>query len=107
MSALASPRGESGFLGKQNCLGTKVILWCQFLRATHTMNPETHLLASWVIGAKLTDNARDCRMVALAGILPDADGLGLLVDLGRQAFGYKSAGLYVRYHHYWLHGIFG
>jgi len=39
------------------------------------MNPETHLLASWVIGAKTTDNAHDCRLVALAGILPDADGL--------------------------------
>jgi len=71
------------------------------------MAPLTHLLASWVIAAKTTDNPRDCRLVALAGILPDADGLGLLVDLGRQAFGYKSAGLYVRYHHYWLHGIFG
>jgi len=69
--------------------------------------PLTHLLASWVIAAKTTDNARDCRLVALAGILPDADGLGLLVDLGRQAFGYKSHGLYLRYHHYLLHGIFG
>jgi hypothetical protein len=25
-------------------------------------------LASWVIGAKATDNARDCRLVALAGM---------------------------------------
>lgn len=25
------------------------------------MNPETHLLASWVIRAKTTDNERDCR----------------------------------------------
>jgi hypothetical protein len=45
------------------------------------VNPETHLLASWVIGAKTTNNARDCRLVALAGILPDLDGLGLGVDL--------------------------
>ena len=28
------------------------------------MNPETHLLASWVIAAKATDNPRDCRLVA-------------------------------------------
>jgi len=40
------------------------------------VNPETHLPASWVIGAKATDNERDCRLVALAGILPDADGPG-------------------------------
>ena len=45
------------------------------------MSPETHLLASWIIAAKTTDNPRDCRLVTLAGILPDADGLGLIVDL--------------------------
>jgi inner membrane protein len=44
------------------------------------VSPETHLLASWIIAAKTTDNARDCRLVALAGILPDADGLGLIAD---------------------------
>ncbi len=38
------------------------------------MSPETHLLASWIIAAKATDNPRDCRLVTLAGILPDADG---------------------------------
>lgn len=71
------------------------------------MNPETHLLISWVIGAKATDNARDCRLVALAGILPDADGLGLIVDMISQAFGGKRTSLYAHYHHYLLHGIFG
>jgi hypothetical protein len=45
------------------------------------MNPETHLLASWVIAAKTTNNQRDCRLVTLAGILPDVDGLGVIVDL--------------------------
>ena len=45
------------------------------------MSPETHLLASWIIAAKTTDNPRDCRLVTLAGILPDLDGLGLIVDL--------------------------
>jgi len=53
------------------------------------MSPETHLLASWVIGAKGTDNARDCRLVALAGILPDVDGLGLLADWLTRALGWK------------------
>ncbi len=46
-------------------------------RISGLMNPEVHLFASWVIGAKTTDNPRDCRLVALAGILPDLDGLGL------------------------------
>jgi hypothetical protein len=71
------------------------------------MNPETHLLASWVIGAKATDNARDCRLVALAGILPDADGLGLLVDAANRAFGGPRTLFYEHYHHYLLHGAFG
>jgi LexA-binding, inner membrane-associated putative hydrolase len=71
------------------------------------MNPETHLLASWVIGAKATDNPRDCRLVALAGILPDADGLGLLIDAVNQIFGGRPTFFYQRYHHYFLHGAFG
>src|SRR5579859_5973765 len=74
------------------------------------MNPETHLLASWVIAAKATDNARDCRLVALAGILPDADGLGLILDLVKGAFGSKKNFdyyYYQEYHHYLLHGFLG
>ncbi len=71
------------------------------------MNPETHLLASWVIGAKTTDNPRDCRLVALAGILPDADGLGLVIDGLTRALGWKGTFFYQHYHHYLLHGAFG
>ena len=71
------------------------------------MNLETHLLASWVIGAKCTDNARDCRLVALAGILPDADGLGLLLDATNRLFTGKRTFYYPTYHHFLLHGIFG
>jgi hypothetical protein len=70
------------------------------------MSPETHLLASWLIAAKTTKTPRDCRLVALAGILPDADGLGLLVDVASKALGHPTA-LYQNYHHWLLHGIFG
>lgn len=71
------------------------------------MAPETHLLASWVLAAKTTDSPRDCRLVTLAGILPDADGLGLLVDLAAGLFGYKATFYYQQYHHYLLHGALG
>jgi inner membrane protein len=74
------------------------------------LNPETHLLASWIIGAKTTDNARDCRLVAVAGILPDADGLGIVADFVRQALGVQTVSsfyYYQSYHHYLLHGMFG
>ena len=71
------------------------------------MSPETHLLASWIIAAKTTDNARDCRLVTLAGLLPDADGLGLIVDLACGLLGCKQTFLYERFHHYYLHGALG
>ncbi len=71
------------------------------------MAPLTHLLASWIIASQGTDNPRDCRLVALAGILPDADGLGLIIDLANQALGHRAPQLYARYHHYLLHGGFG
>jgi inner membrane protein len=71
------------------------------------MSPETHLIGSWIIGAKATSNLRDCRLVALAGILPDADGLGLLVDWFTQWRGGFQTSLYAEYHHWVLHGAFG
>lgn len=71
------------------------------------MSPLTHLFGSWVIGAKATDNPRDCHLVALAGFLPDADGLGLVLDLANSALGRKPTHFYASYHHYLLHGAFG
>ncbi len=72
------------------------------------MAPETHLLASWIIAAKTTDNPRDCRLVALAGILPDADGLGVIADYVNQWLGRGNSFFYYnRYHHYLLHGALG
>jgi hypothetical protein len=70
------------------------------------MSPVTHLFASWLIAAR-TNNPRDCRLIALAGILPDADGSGILLDLGAWAMGKEQTMFYGRYHHYLLHGWFG
>jgi hypothetical protein len=73
------------------------------------MSPVTHLLASWIIAAKTTDNPRDCRLVALAGILPDVDGLGLVVDVAKGLIRHTDPDYYYyqRYHHYVSHGILG
>ena len=71
------------------------------------MSPATHLLGSWLIAAKTTDNARDCRLVTLAGILPDADGLGLIADIVSGLSGSRQTHLYAHYHHYLLHGALG
>jgi hypothetical protein len=72
------------------------------------MSPVTHLLASWIIAAKTTDNPRDCRLVTLAGILPDADGLGMIVDIANNALRHTETFFYYgKYHHWYLHGAFG
>ena len=71
------------------------------------MSPLTHVLASWLIAAKTTRNPRDCRLATLAGLLPDADGLGMIVDIANSLPGHKPTQYYAQFHHYWLHGIFG
>ena len=68
------------------------------------MSPFTHLLGSWIIAVNATDNERDCRLVTLAGLLPDADWLGLVADIASAAFGHKPTQFYGLYHHYLCHG---
>lgn len=60
-----------------------------------------------MVAAKTTRNPRDCRLATLAGILPDADGAGLVIDLATYFLGLKPTQYYAHYHHYWLHGVFG
>ncbi len=72
------------------------------------MSPATHLFASWIVAAKTTDNLRDRRLVALSGLLPDLDGLGIFADYARLATsGNDDFFYYQRYHHFLLHGIWG
>ncbi len=71
------------------------------------MSPLTHLLASWIIAAKTTDNLRDRRLVSLAGVIPDLDGLGLFVDWYKDATtsGKYEYYYYPKYHHFVGHGL--
>jgi hypothetical protein len=70
------------------------------------MSPVTHLFASWIVAVKTTDNVRDCRLVTLAGVVPDLDGLGIVVDLSARALGHETF-FWERFHHVLLHGGFG
>lgn len=56
-----------------------------------------------------TDNPRDRKLVTFAGILPDADGLGIIADVvGSVVSGKENTfHYYQQYHHYLLHGWFG
>lgn len=72
------------------------------------MSPITHLFASWLVAAKTTDNLRDRRLVALSGLAPDLDGLGIAADFTRHALqGGEDFFYYQKFHHTLLHGVFG
>jgi inner membrane protein len=69
------------------------------------MSPLTHFFGSWIIAAATTDNSRDRKLVTLAGVLPDVDGRGIIVDMARSACsGQDSFFYYQYYHHYLTHG---
>jgi|ERR1051325_420670 hypothetical protein len=70
------------------------------------MSPVAHFLGSWLIATATTNNPRDRKLVTLAGILPDADGLGLIADIAGSMLSGKEKTFYYyqQYHHYLLHG---
>ena len=70
------------------------------------MSPLTHLVGSWLIASATTNNPRDRKLVTLAGVLPDADGLGAVADVVDAAISGKECTFYYyqTYHHLLLHG---
>jgi inner membrane protein len=70
------------------------------------VSPFAHLIGSWLIAAVATDNPRDRKLVTLAGVLPDADGLGVIPDvIGSMISGKPDTFHYYQtYHHLLLHG---
>jgi inner membrane protein len=70
------------------------------------MSPITHFLASWSLADALRLRARDRALATWCGVLPDADGLGLLLDGVNRLLGRAGSGYYGEYHHAVLHGIF-
>jgi inner membrane protein len=70
------------------------------------MNPITHLLASWSLADALRLRARDRALATWCGVLPDADGLGVLLDGANRLLGRAGSWYYGDYHHAVLHGVF-
>ncbi len=70
------------------------------------MSPIAHFIGSWLAASVTTDNPRDRKLVTLAGVLPDADGLGVVVDVvGSMISGKENTfHYYQQYHHLLLHG---
>ena len=69
------------------------------------MNPITHFLFGWAAFERALPERRDKALVAIAGIAPDVDGLGMLVDLANQALGRPQSLYYLHYHRVLGHGL--
>jgi len=70
------------------------------------MSPLTHLVGSWLVAVVTTTNPRDRKLVTIAGVLPDADGLGVVADVIKSIVTGKpnTFEYYQTYHHILLHG---
>ena len=68
------------------------------------MNPISHLLTGWVVANTADLTTRDRVLVTLAGVVPDIDGLGVVVEILTE---HTSSPLlwYSRYHHVLCHNL--
>ncbi len=71
------------------------------------MNPITHLLVGWTLAeAAGLSRRRDRAVVALAGIVPDLDGLGIIAEKATLAAGWSEPLLWwTEYHHVLGHNV--
>ena len=70
------------------------------------MNVITHLFIGWTFAEHTTKSPRDRALITAASVVPDLDGLGLIVDMAAPHFGW-TVQWYERFHHLLLHGIPG
>jgi len=70
------------------------------------MSPLTHFVGSWLVAVATTNNPRDRKLVTWAGVLPDADGLGVIPDVVGSWISGKECTFYYyqTYHHLLMHG---
>ena len=68
------------------------------LAGAFTMNPVTHFLTGWVVANVDDLERRDRAIVTLAAVIPDVDGLGILMNIASKD---QEMGLYLygQYHH--------
>jgi len=70
------------------------------------VSPAAHFIGSWLVGSLATKNPRDRKLITLAGILPDVDGLGMVVDVAKGVFfdAPTTYQYYHKFHHILCHG---
>jgi len=69
------------------------------------MSPITHFLASWVGFESCLRTSRDRALVCAAGLAPDLDGLGIVVDFATRLMGWPETDFYQSIHRLYGHGI--
>jgi hypothetical protein len=70
------------------------------------MSPITHFLASWALADAAGLRDRDQALVTWCGVLPDVDGLGVVVDGANKFLGRPDSWYFGQFHHALLHGVF-
>jgi hypothetical protein len=65
----------------------------------------THLLTSWTLAQAAPLERRDSAIVAWAGVAPDLDGAGLLIDWAHKGLGLSETAYYETWHHALGHGL--
>ncbi len=53
---------------------------CYYMRKKSGLSPITHFLISWVAANSVDLNRRERAVVTIAGIIPDLDGAGIVVE---------------------------
>lgn len=68
------------------------------------MSPVTHFLTGWVTANAIQLNPRERTVVAVAGIIPDVDGLGLIAELATRNSAHPLF-WWTDYHHVFGHNL--
>jgi inner membrane protein len=68
------------------------------------MNPITHLLVSWSVAESARLERRDRAIVTVAGLVPDVDGAGMIVELATRDTAYPLY-WWSQYHHLLGHNV--
>src|SRR5471030_3016805 len=69
------------------------------------MSRITHFLVGWTTLERTQPADRDKALVVLAGLAPDLDGLGIIVDFATRTLGLAEANYYQEFHRVYGHGL--
>jgi len=69
------------------------------------MSPITHFLVGWTALERSQPTDRDKALVVLAGLAPDLDGLGIVVDFATRTLGLTETNYYQEFHRVYGHGL--